>query len=77
MHCDEMENPKFTFSDLEHTTEACRGRVSALAMFEIIEKSDDRNFSDEQHDWRETFIGGIAESGFGGGGSKFSQNTNG
>ena len=36
-HHDGMDNPKFTFYDLERTTEACSGRVPALAMFEIID----------------------------------------
>ena len=64
MHNDGIDRPMFTFYDLEDIVEACRGRLPALTMFEVLDDSDTREFLDPNHDWRDTFVGTAAVTGF-------------
>ena len=64
LHYDGMDQPKFTFYNLEDATAAQRERRVSVAMFEVVDQSETRNFLNENHDWRDTFVGISADIGF-------------
>ena len=62
MHYDDMSHPKFTYFDIGNEEAAQMGKTPNLAMFEVVDIHEEKNFRNESCGWKDIFIGKSHES---------------